>query len=197
MPPWADVWGGGSNENLTLVLAKENRMIDKKDTLVERAQQAYRQLSVAANTLNAASDKLGTSVANLDVALKKLNLGISSWVHFREGSSDDGYYYSYQDIGYAKIGGTWGLAIKTVSGDVRNLEDEECEQWSFNEAPRNLRVQAVKKIPDLLEKLIKDAADITKKVVNQTEEVDVLTKAISEIAAQPTQEAAQHAKSKR
>ena len=172
-------------------------MAEKKNTLVERAQQAFRQLSVAAITLNTASDKLGASVANLDAALKKLNLGISSWVHFREGSSGNGFYYSYQDIGYAKIGGKWGLAIRTVSGDVRNLEDEDSEQWSFNEAPRNLRVQAVKKIPDLLEMLIKDAADITKKVATQTEEVDVLTKAISEIAEQPTQEAVQHAKSKR
>jgi hypothetical protein len=170
-------------------------MGDKRDTLVERVQQTFRQLSVASTALNTISDKLGESIANLDGGLKKLNLGISSWVHFSEGSSEDGFYYSFDDVGYAKIGGKWGIAIRCVSGTQSESEDN-VEQWAFNDAPRNLRVKAVVKIPDLFEKLLKDAEEITKKVASQIEEVDILTRAITG-AMEQSQVEAKHAKSNR
>ena len=45
----------------------------------ERVSSSYRQLSLAASHLNLVSDELGKSIAVLDAALKKLNLGISTW----------------------------------------------------------------------------------------------------------------------
>lgn len=42
--------------------------------LTERVQASYKQLSLAANNLNAASDELGKAISILDAALKKLKL---------------------------------------------------------------------------------------------------------------------------
>lgn len=153
---------------------------DKRDSLIQRVQDSYRQLSVAATTLNNASDRLGTSVAALDSAIKKLNLGISAWVHFQEWHSEDGFHYADEDIGYAKIGGKWGLSIRSVEGNEAEGPTKS-EVWTFNEAPRALRVRAVPKIPDLLEKLVKEATNITKTVDQRVGEIDLLTDAISSI----------------
>lgn len=168
----------------------------KKEALVERVQESYRQLSVAATTLNSASDKLGASITALDVGLKKLNLGISAWVHFSEWHYEDGFRYQYDDIGYAKIGGKWGLAIRTIAGNEAD-GDQDSEQWPFNESPRGFRVRAVMKIPDLFETLIKEAGEIAKTVNQRSDEVDLLTEAINAIADQTAQEAKQHGKTQR
>src|SRR5579871_464661 len=112
--------------------------------LAHRVQKAYKLLSKVASDLNTSSDKLGASISALDDALRKINLGVSSWVHFSESHSEDNLQYSFEDIGYTKIGGKWGLSIRTVSGDER-AELDHVDQWPFNESPRGLRVKAVKK----------------------------------------------------
>ena len=44
---------------------------------------AFRDLKVAAGELNAVSDELGKPVTKLDQALKRLSLGVSTWVKIR------------------------------------------------------------------------------------------------------------------
>ena len=168
----------------------------KKETLQDRVQESYRQLSVAATNLGSASDKLGASITALDLALRKLNLGISAWVHISGGHYEDGFRYQYDDVGYAKIGGKWGLAIRTVGGNEAD-GDRDVDSWPFNDSPRLLRVRAVPKIPDLLETLIKEAGEITKTISKRSDEVDLLTGAINAIAEESVQEAKQDAKPKR
>src|SRR5437868_1989728 len=80
---------------------------------IERVQNAVRQFPATATNLNDATDKLGTSVSELDSVLKKFALGVPTWVPFSE--SHEGSYHYEEDIGYAKIGGKWGIAIRTVS----------------------------------------------------------------------------------
>jgi hypothetical protein len=122
------------------------------DLLFQRVQESFRKLSFVSTNLNAASDKLGASAGGLDAALKRLNLGISSWVAFSKWQSEDHFHYRSDDVGYTKAGGKWGLAIE---GNGNTNED----LWPFNEAPRSLRTRAVAKIPDLLDKLIANATD--------------------------------------
>ncbi|MFY9821187.1 MAG: hypothetical protein WAM82_07380 [Thermoanaerobaculia bacterium] len=107
-------------------------------------------------------------VRPIDAALKKLNLGISAWYAYR-GSEDPGPDggYSYRRIGYAKVGGKWGLALSKDSGNVCDDERYNYEEWLFNDAPRSMRIEALDYIPDLLEQLVKEsnkvAADLQKK----------------------------------
>ena len=155
----------------------------KKETLAQRVKEAYPKLSAIAANLNVASDKLSASIANLDIALKELKLGISSWVRFSERDPGDPMLYYLEEVGYAKLGGKWGLAIRTRSGHEAMPEDEKLEAWPFNEAPRGLRVHAVLQIPALLEELIKDANEIIKTVDERVEVVDLLTAAINDIQA--------------
>jgi hypothetical protein len=146
--------------------------------LIERFQSFYNQLSEAAATLNAASDELAKPIASFDAALKRLNLGISAWVkiagHFDQ---DSGFYWS-QELGYDKVKGNWGIAIKKVMGDASGPGEEDIEEWPFNEAPRQLRIQAVENIPDLIEKMIAEAATVTEKIIQKTAAAKQLAEAL-------------------
>ena len=133
----------------------------------ERVSSSYRQLSLAASHLNLVSDELGKSIAVLDAALKKLNLGISTWSRLDRWEGAFGNYSS-RYIGYAKVNNRWGIALRTVAGNNNQPEDATVEEWLFNDAPRALRIEAVEKLPDLFENLIKEADVAIRKVKAQT-----------------------------
>ena len=159
--------------------------MEKKDDLVQRLQDSYRQLPVVATSLNSESDRLNASAARLESLLKKHPIGVSSWVSFDDGnSSPNGNMYWSEEVGFAKINGKWGLAIRTLSGDVTDPDREECTAWPFSESPRRLRVKAVKKFPELLEQLIKDGTEMVKEVAAQVQAVDFLADAL-EAMVQP------------
>ncbi len=154
----------------------------------ERVQASYKQLSLTAATLNSASDDLGAAMSVLDAALKKLNLGISAWVAVSGNSDEDGSWWS-REIGYTRIGDKWGIALKTASGDYNWPDRDSVEKWLFDDAPRWMRIEAVGKIPDLLEALIRQAEDTTKKIKHKTADVLELAAAMSKVLeeAQPAE----------
>jgi hypothetical protein len=158
--------------------------MEKTDDLVRRLQDSYRKLPVVATSLNTESDKLNASVSRLETLFKKHAIGVSSWVTFNDYGSDDGSRYACDDVGFAKINGKWGLAIRTISGSEIDPNSEKCEEWAFNESPRRLRVRAVSKFPELLEKLIKDGNEMVGEVSKQVHAVDFLTDALEAIASQ-------------
>jgi hypothetical protein len=148
----------------------------------ERASVFYKQLTAAASDLNAASDELGKTIAALDAALKNLNLGISTWV--RVGGSDDAETFWNREIGYTKIGKNWGIAIRAEAGYLSDCDNADVEWWLFNDAPRAYRLEAVDKIPELLEQLIKQAEDTTRKIKEKTSQAQMLAEAINQTAAE-------------
>ena len=149
----------------------------------ERVKASYKSLTAVASTLNSASDRLAKSVAELDAFLKQIALGVSSFVTFRSAPYPDPLQFDIDELGYAKNSGKWGLTIRTRSGHEA-FDVEHSEQWPFNEAPRLLRVRAAKAIPELLEKLVADADEMSKEVEQRTGEVDAITRALTEAAAQ-------------
>src|SRR2546425_8222887 len=108
----------------------------------QRVAASYKRLAESAATLSSASDELTKSVAALDAVLKRLNLGVDAWVEIH-GSDDDGYgnYWS-RDIGYAKVGRKWGIALRTTNGNHNSPENGDLEEWLFDDAPRWLRIDA-------------------------------------------------------
>jgi hypothetical protein len=160
-------------------------MATPKDPPVERVQDLFRQLSKVAPSLNSASDKLGKSVTRLEDRLKPLGLGVTSWVDFNISHSPNGYNYHIEELGYTRSDGKWGFAIRTRQGSEVREEDEDVTSWAFNEAPRSLRVRAVKKIPELLEKLIKDVGSMAKSVAETADEVDLLANALDAVETTP------------
>jgi len=156
-----------------------------KPTLPERVQASYRQLSIAATGLNSASDELGETISQLNAALEPLNLGVAAWVQIT-GDADEWDNYWSRDIGYAKVGNEWGIALRTRSGNAQDSEPDREESWPFNGAPRWLRVEGIGKIPELLEKLIKQAEETTKRIKQKTAEAKELAAAIKAAAAEST-----------
>ena len=149
----------------------------------ERVSAAFEKLAASAAELNAASDEIAGPVSAIEAALKKLNLGMSAWTPFRSIllESDDNYeYHETCCVGYAKISQKWGIAICHTNNVDGEAVDEK--EWQFNDAPRELRLEALEKLPELLEKLA-ETADTTATEIRQrialTQEV---AEAIGQIA---------------
>jgi hypothetical protein len=158
-------------------------------TLVQRVTDSFTRLSSAAKDLNKASDELGKAIIAIDSVLQMLNLGVPTWVKIHGG--EDPYtrdeYWS-RDLGYAKVGNRWGIALCTREGCNSDPESERSESWLFNDAPRWLRVEGIHKIPDLLEELIKNTAQTTEKVKGKIDEANTLAGALRQAAGIPQAE---------
>jgi hypothetical protein len=145
----------------------------------ERVSSSYRQLSLAASHLNLVSDELGKSISVLDAALRKLNLGIASWLRLDRWEDAFGNYSS-RYLGYAKVNNRWGIALRTVTGNNNAPEPAAIEEWLFNDAPRALRIEAIERLPDLFENLIKEADVAIRKVKAQTLSARQLAQSLGE-----------------
>lgn len=156
-------------------------MAQKKDIPVEADEQSFQILPPTATALNAATSKLNQSVNELEENFKKLGLGIPSWVTFGDRGSRDGTFYDYDQIGYAKLGGKWGLTVRNVFGNNIDDRPDKIESWSFNESPRHLRIQAIKFIPELLKTMVLDAIEFTQKLEAGAEEVRLFSNRIADV----------------
>jgi hypothetical protein len=162
--------------------AVEVCMTDKSDILNLRISASYKQLTAAAGELNAVSDELGKFVTALDAALRRLNLGIATWLRL-ESREDGSGNYTKRDLGYAKVGNKWGIALRAMSGNHNSVEESNVEEWLFNDAPRALRIESVEKLPDLFESLVKEADAATKQIRTKTHHAQALAAALTEQAA--------------
>jgi prefoldin subunit 5 len=157
-------------------MVERDNMSTSNDSLTERVQASFKQLSAASVQLNTVSDELGKLIAELEAALKNLNLGIEVWVQIDLTNSEGGAY-SRIDLGYAKHGAKWGITFRFFSGhgEVPISYTEK----PFNEAPRDLRVRAIERIPDLLEKLSSAAEATTTEVKDKLGKVQQVVAAVS------------------
>ncbi len=156
------------------------------DSKLAKIQTHFQALSTVASSLNTASDELTKVVGILDEALKKLNIGLIVWVPFRFRVDDDSpTEYDQDEIGYAKVQGNWGLALRRIWGDESRDEYFRDGPWLFNDAPRELRLLGVDRLPELIEALGKEALHTTKKVQEKTKELRELAAAIDQIGKAP------------
>ena len=143
--------------------------------LAERVANSIKQLSSAAQDLNAVSSEMGQAIAAIDRVLQGLNLGVPTWTRITGGDEPpNGEGYWHCDLGYAKVSNRWGIALRDVSGYYSDPDGESCDSWLFNDAPRWLRIEGVSKIPDLIEELIKNTRETTEKIKSKTAEVGEL-----------------------
>ena len=149
------------------------------ESQIEKIQRHFQALTGISSSLNTASDELTQAVGLLDEALKKLNIGLSVWVIFRNQGND--YYpecYDLDQIGYCKVNGTWGIAIQHIWGDETRDQHNSEGPWLFNDASREMRVQGVDKLPELIEELSRVAIETQKKIQEKTKQVRDLAEAI-------------------
>ena len=144
-------------------------MSDEKNSLVGRVTEPLSSLAATAADLNQASQKLSAVIDRIDGALQRLNLGVAAWVVVTEGGpavEGRGSQYWSEDLGYGRTGRkSWGLMLRKGGMDIQHIPDsEEYDQWPFNEAPRELRLRAVKYIPALLKKLDEESQKLAAKL---------------------------------
>jgi hypothetical protein len=140
---------------------------------------SFQHLVGTASQLNSASDHLTSVIDRLDAGLKKLNLGVTAWVEVRRDENPDDCEFITENLGYMRIGSKWGIALRTIEGtrgdDPRNFDDQ---LWLFTDAPRELRLRAVDKIPKLIAELDRAAKELTKRLITKIDEVNELAAAI-------------------
>jgi hypothetical protein len=159
----------------------------KKDNSAE-VDSHLKQLAVTAKTLNQLSDTLTQQVTGVEAPLNKLNLGVSAYVVVQRwsGENDD---YGEVRLAYGKQAGKWGLAVEEITGN--SYGNEQYESWPFKEAPRELRLQVIEAIPQLLEALVKKSAELTSEIKDKVAFAEQLTARFKanptdKIAAPPT-----------
>lgn len=149
----------------------------------DRLIEAYRHLAASAALLNKSSDALSQPIAALDAGLQKLNLGITSWHPFRRVEIEGLWFVS--DVGYAKLNGHWGLALRHSIGTTPQTEHDTQEEWLFNDAPRHMRIDAIDHLPDLLLKLSKNAEKTSRKLQAKAEQATQLVTALVQAGVIP------------
>ena len=145
-------------------------MSTSNDALLRRVQASYQRLSTVASELNTVSDELGKAINLLDESLKTLNLGLVHWHKFAGDERENGNYWAHY-IGYAKVGPKWGIALSRTSGNCdAPPEYQKDEEWLFNDAPRQLRMDAVDHIPAMIDALITAAEKAVDNIKTKTAE---------------------------
>lgn len=150
---------------------------DDSTNILIKVAGSFADLKSAAADLNAASDGLGKAISSLDASLQRLNLGISAWVRVNEwGDRTD---YILHQLGYDRVGPRWGIALRATEGNEAHDEVTRCDEWLFNDAPRDMRVAAVEKLPELLEKLTHNAKLTAERIRNKTEYAEQVASGIA------------------
>ncbi len=149
---------------------------------------SFRKLKSAATDLNTASDGLTTVVAEFEAILKQLNLGVPAWVTLSRESDDYGTYEV--ELGYTRIGSKWGVALRTTDADRSRPEEPTVNQWLFNDAPRQLRLEAIEGLPKLIAALITVAQATAERIQSKSRQA---TELLAAMTARPTSSAPQGA----
>jgi hypothetical protein len=153
----------------------------QEPSIDERVSDAFERLSASAAALNVVSDELSKPIAAIDSSLKTLNLGVTTWVEFAGHVDHDAGCFWERSMGYAKVSGKWGIAIRTKNGDFGNEPD--AEYWPFSEAPRAYRLEAVDKLPELIEKLVAAADETADKLKEKISTTNQVARAIAQSPA--------------
>ncbi|SRR5713101_6342931 len=129
-----------------------------------------KQLTAAAKTLNELSDTLTTQVGQIETIVNALNLGVRASVQVETLSlSEDRMCRQWLQLGYGKSGNKWGFIVEELFRDLNNPDRDDYDGWPFKEAPREFRIKAVDKIPELLEALVKKSAEVASDITKRVE----------------------------
>lgn len=146
-----------------------------------RTDSPLQKLPQTAESLNSASARLNDAVDKLNSALKKLNLGVPAWIDI--SSSEEGPFSEVEQIGYDKVDGKWGISLRKIFEDQNKPDgEEEVTAWHFADAPREMRIRAVKYFNELVEKLNSDAELTAQKIIERATDAEELAAQISAAA---------------
>jgi hypothetical protein len=131
---------------------------------------SLKDLARLSRELNEASDALSEQIAQVELALNELKLGVRAYVKVRSVTSQTsgGEVTTEQYLGYAKCRGKWCLTLI----DANEQFPEDATEIPLREAPRGDRIDAVEKLPDLIRKLEGETRRIVAEARNKAAKVE-------------------------
>jgi hypothetical protein len=166
----------------------EEDFVPEPINIPEVVSSFFSELRTVAADLNAVSDELGKSIAEIDAVLKNLNLGITVWTKMRAGGGDPSegdFSYWREEIGYAKYSGRWGICLRETYGD-QSSDLAEISTWLFSDAPRALRLTAIDHIVSLLQKLSEEGAATTQRIKDKLADAQEVAAALTQASQVPS-----------
>jgi hypothetical protein len=144
-----------------------------------------KNLAALSRSLNEASDLLSKQIVQVEAALNELNLGVSAWVVISKTEEDvatkkeDGPMFvdHVLEAGYGKHKGKWGLLFLDSRPDFDNYD-----VTFLRDSPREHRIAAVEKLPELLKALEAEAAKVTEQATKKAGEMKQFAAALNKIA---------------
>jgi hypothetical protein len=151
-----------------------------------KVEASLKQLSSFSKSLNEASDELSKQISAIESALNEFKLGVWVWVkkpiltetEFSE-PDDAGnrreFNFNYE-LGYGKHKGKWGLLISYGwEGD----DGMDTKITPLRDAPREIRIKAMGRIPDLLDELAQEMSSLTQEASKRAAEAKQLAAALN------------------
>lgn len=150
-----------------------------------KAEAALKQLASVSQTLNQASDELSQHLTEVESALNAYKLGVSAWVELRKETEpyepdNDGrrYELTYVELlGYGKYKSKWGLLVAAYCEET--FEGEYDQEYFLREAPRETRLAAVEKLPDLIARIAEEAAKVKEEATEKAVQAKQIAAALS------------------
>jgi hypothetical protein len=121
-----------------------------------------------ASEMGAVTDELNRSIAEAEKAIAELKLGVTASVTIESDENEATGVSWWRDLSFGKEKQVWRLLLETsVDGE---MEDSS----PLVNASRAIRLQAVDRFPELVEKLIETAGKEVEQVKAKTEAVNNL-----------------------
>ena len=152
-----------------------------------------KDLEPTAKRLNAATDELNKALQTIQDKLNAMGVGVEAWIDepltatdwrdiFDRDDEPTGHReFDADELGYGRLGDGWALLVRTrryVEGPdpgtgflkTEAYEDSPGERKPLLRAARNLRVEAVALIPNLID-VLKAQADHALKRIEQAKKI--------------------------
>ena len=133
-------------------------------------EDALKRLEVAAQRLNEISDDLNTDIVLLEERLTQISVGVALrlGLHMDEQSGEDPadgrWVTTWDDLGYAKVGGAWRVVLYEVSKDDQHEAEILRRPVPLTDAPRLSRCRAIPHFEALVMALVERCESLTTSV---------------------------------
>lgn len=151
----------------------------------DRIALSFNKLTAASDELNAAVTELTSKIRLLERYLERLNLGVSAWYTIASHRYEENDFRWSRDLGYTFHRNKWRIALRETWDSPEDGEHGETTH-TFDEAPRWMAIEAVSKLPDLIDGLLERTQETTKKLKNRSIQAQELADAIQEALSQTT-----------
>ena len=147
---------------------------------VEAVKISYLQLAEESKHLKEEVADLGRIISGVEASLRRLGLNISAWHRIAGGYDEASGFNWSRDIGYTRVGNLWHIALREFEHEPGLPPDQTT--YKFGEAPPWMCLEAIGKIPELLEELIQRTRDMRAQIGAKKETLKELATVLEELA---------------